>query len=252
MNDMFSRGSLAVAVVVVAAASACAPVATQTRRQHPNFSAELGQREPRSVASFRSPFDDAMPDDGSDERELRERLAAAAAASVGDRPIVVGGVRYRFDCSGVAAGIYAKAGVPVDDGGGAPSTRALYAMVDAQGSLRRDNPLPGDLVFFDNTYDANGNGVRDDPLSHVGVVEKVLDDGTVLFVHRIGDKIVRWRVNPRRPKDRADEAGNALNHYLRVAEGLQPALLTGELFVAYGSLDLRQTTGRQKPRVASR
>ena len=107
-------------------------------------------------------------------------------------------------------------------------------------------------MFFDNTYDSNGNGVRDDPLSHVGVVEKVLADGTVVFVHRIGDKIVKWRVNPRRPRDRADEAGNALNHYLRVAEGATPALLTGELFVAYGSLDLRQTSRRQKPKLAAR
>jgi len=234
---MNARMNVAVgAVTVVLIAGACAPTSVGLRRQNPLMGKEAGRPGPVSSSSLRSPIDDPLPDDGDEERAVRERIAAAAASSVGDRPIVVGGVRYRFDCSGVAAGIYAKAGLPVDDGGGAPSTRALYDIVQRYGSLRRERPLPGDLVFFDDTYDSNNNGLRDDPLSHVGVVEKVAADGTVLFVHRIGEKIVRWRVNPARPKDRADDDGRALNHYLRAAEGAYPALTTGELFVAFGSL----------------
>lgn len=231
---------LALVVVVGAAFGVgCAPLATGARRQHPLLSAESGRGVPVSTTSVRSPFDDPLPVDSDDDRVIRDRLAGAAANSVGGRPIVVGGVRYRMDCSGVAAGIYARAGVPIDDGGGAPSTRSLYDIAARRGSLRRSNPLPGDLVFFDDTYDANGNGLRDDPLSHVGVVEKILDGGTVLFVHRIGDQIVRWRLTPTRPAERADEKGRALNHYLRAAEGASPAQTTGELFVAFGSLDLR-------------
>ena len=234
-----SRPLFALAVVLLSAVvgAGCAPLATGARRQHPLLGAESGRGMPVSTTSVRSPFDDPLPDDTDDDRAVRARLAGAAANSVGGRPIVVGGVRYRMDCSGVAAGIYARAGVSIDDGGGAPSTRSLYEIAAREGSLRRSTPLPGDLVFFDDTYDANGNGLRDDPLSHVGVVEKILDGGTVLFVHRIGDQIVRWRLTPGRPGDRADEQGRALNHYLRAGEGAFPAQTTGELFVAFGSLN---------------
>jgi peptidoglycan DL-endopeptidase CwlO len=217
---------------------ACAPLATGARRQHPLLGAEAGRGSPTSTTSWRSPVDDPLPDDGDDDRAVRARLAAAAASSIGDRPLVVGGVRYRMDCSGVAAGIYAKAGLRLDDGGG-PSTRELYELVRRHGSLRRSRPLPGDLVFFDDTYDANGNGLRDDPLSHVGVVEAVRPDGVVLFVHRIGDRIVRWRLHPGRPGERVDDKGQTLNHYLRSADGPFPAQTTGELFVAFGSLPAR-------------
>jgi cell wall-associated NlpC family hydrolase len=182
---------------------------------------------------------DAVPSDDSDARAARLRVAAAAASSLGGQPIIVGGVRYRFDCSGVASGIYAKAGFPLGsdaiDGGGL-DVRRLYELVKATGSLRKSDPLPGDLVFFDDTYDYNGNGQLDDPLSHVGVVERVVDDGTVIFVHRIGQQVVRARLNLRFPARRHDDKRQPLNHYLRSASGAWPAKTTGELFVAFGSL----------------
>src|SRR5208337_912342 len=47
-------------------------------------------------------------------------------------------------------------------------------------TLERDNllysndyPLPGDIIFWDNTYDADGDARWDDPLSHVGMVVRV-------------------------------------------------------------------------------
>ncbi len=225
-----------IAIVLVVVAAGCAPMSTGPRLHHPLLGREAGRAPLSSQGALRSPFDDAVPNDSDEEKQVREAIAQAAAASIGKTPITVAGVRYRFDCSGVAAGIYAKAGLPLDDGTGAPSATALYELVRTRGSLRKNNPLPGDLVFFDDTYDSNNNGRRDDPLSHVGVVEKVLPDGTVVFVHRVGASIVRWRLNTTRKKDRHDERGQPLNHYLRRAEGAYPALTTGELFVAYGSL----------------
>lgn len=224
-------------VVVIAVAvvlGGCAPVASSVRPEHPLLGTEVGAVMLTSLPTIRPLVDDPV-NDNAEDRQIRERIAAAAAGSVGDDPLVVGGVRYRFDCSGVAAGIYAKAGLRLAEDG-APSTRSLYALVEQKGSLHRDNPLPGDLVFFDDTWDQNGNGRRDDPLSHVGVVERVEPDGTVLFVHRIGRLIVRWRMNTARPHDRADENGSILNHWLRAAQGPRASQTTAELFVAYGSL----------------
>jgi hypothetical protein len=223
----------AVVVVVVSAWAGCTPVASTIRSEAP-----LSVEEPETPTSPTVtvvPVDERVADDDG-AMALRERIAAAASVSVGDAPLVVGGVRYRFDCSGVTAGIYAKAGVLIVDEG-ALSSKALFALVDAEGALHHDRPLPGDLVFFDNTWDENKNGrVDDDPLSHVGVVETVLPDGTVVFVHRIGKVVVRWHMNLQRPHDRVDEKGAVLNHWLRAARGRRPSATTGELFVAFGTL----------------
>lgn len=239
---MTARAACLVVVVVAAVGGVgCTPVDAAVRRDHPLLSREVGDT-PASSPDWRSPFgalgDDRVPDDDDDAKSARLRLAAAADSVVGTDAIVVGGVRYRFDCSGVASGIYAKGGVPViaDDASGGLDVHGLYALVQRTGSLRKSDPLPGDFVFFDDTYDANGNGRVDDPLSHVGVVEQVDDDGTVVFVHRIGRRIIKQRLNLRQPTVRHDKSGKALNHYLRAASGALPAKTTAELFVAFGSL----------------
>ncbi len=238
MRDVGVAKALVVVVIAWSVLAGCAPLGVASRRDHPLLGREVGEG-PASSSSWRSPLSDAVPDDGSDAREARLRLAAAAAGAVGTEPIVVGGVRYRFDCSGVASGIYARAGFPLGkdalDSGGL-DVRRLYELVRRTGSLRTRDPLPGDLVFFDDTWDYNGNGQMDDPLSHVGVVEEIVDDGTVVFVHRIGHQVVRARLNLKRPSERHDEKHRALNQYLRKASGSWPQKTTGELFVAYGSL----------------
>lgn len=224
----------AIAVVVVAAASGCTSAASTIRDEAPLTVDDPEGPASATVTVVPEVDEPVVDDDGT--MALRERIAAAASVSVGDAPLVVGGVRYRFDCSGVTAGIYAKAGVLIVDEG-ALNSKALFALVDAEGALHHERPLPGDLVFFDNTWDENKNGrVDDDPLSHVGVVEQVLPDGTVVFVHRIGKVVVRWHMNLQRPHDRVDEKGAVLNHWLRAARGRRPAATTGELFVAFGTL----------------
>jgi hypothetical protein len=226
-------------VVVVAAvavgATGCAPRAARSRPLHPLSFVEDDERAPASARADRPALlDDAVP--GAGGEELRARIATAAASVLGEDPVVVGGVRYRFDCSGVAAAIYARAGIPLLIDGVAPDTKTLFALARKNGSVRRLHPLPGDLVFFDDTWDENGNGRIDDPLSHVGVVERIEDDATVIFVQRVGGRIIRSRMNLDRPRDRVDERGRPLNHWLRAAHGARPARTTAELFVAFGTL----------------
>jgi hypothetical protein len=63
-------------------------------------------------------------------------------------------------------------------------------------------PLPGDLVFWDNTYDRNGNGRWDDDLTHAGIVVSVDDDGTIHYVHHNYRRgIVVEQMNLRAPDD---------------------------------------------------
>ncbi len=232
-----------VAVALSWGLAGCAPTAGVLRPSHPLLLSEEGRPALAPAETDQVWIDDPVPDDDDRVRSLRARIARVAGQEVGKGPIVVAGKRFRMDCSGVASGIYEKAGVALGAPAGGFDVRALYALTEKSGSLRRNDPLPGDLVFFDDTWDANGNGLRDDPLSHVAIVERVDDDGTVLLVHRVGRAIVRARMNLAQPHTRHDAQGHTLNHYLRTAQGATPPRTTAELFVAYGSLPLREGVG---------
>jgi hypothetical protein len=93
-------------------------------------------------------------------------------------------------------------------------------------------------VFFDNTWDFNGDGLLNDPLTHVGVVEQVESDGTVVFISRVADAIERYRMNLALPHVHQTAEGRILNDYIRRKRTTDPHeidRLTGELFAFYGT-----------------
>jgi hypothetical protein len=97
-------------------------------------------------------------------------------------------------------------------------------------------PLPGDLVFFKETYDLNRDGQSNDGLTHIGVVEDVEADGTVLVIHRVARGVVRYRMNLGSPTQLTTSDGRRVNDWLRTeAPGSKPRL-TAELFAGYATL----------------
>lgn len=182
---------------------------------------------------------EAPPAEGPGTRALRERIARGAGRAVGQSRLSLRGQPARMDCSGVVRAIYAEAEVVL---GGTPAwvgendVSVLFRWVGRHGSLRRSEPRIGDLVFFDHTYDRNRNGQVDDPLSHVGIVESMLPDGTLIFVHHVERGILRYRMNLQRPEVRVDPAtGARLNHELRRGVRGQPGQTTASLFRAFGT-----------------
>jgi probable lipoprotein NlpC len=187
--------------------------------------------------------------EGLDQSDLQARLAARGHLWLGQgmAPFEAGGERFNPDCSGFVEAVYAAEGValrrlamqaaPAESSGVA----ALWAAAGRFGSRWRggDWPAPGDLVFFDDTWDRNGNGARDDPFTHIGLVEWVDERGTVTFLHRAGAGVVRGHLTlERRDSFRAAD-GAELNAFLRVrgaADDRAPAL-AGELFVGFGRID---------------
>jgi hypothetical protein len=100
-------------------------------------------------------------------------------------------------------------------------------------------PLPGDIVYFHDTYDRNRNRRFDDPFTHVGLVESVDGEGTVTFLHAAGHVVKREKMNLRHPHDTRDAAGNPINHTLRFRtrwEKKEDPRLASELFAGYGRL----------------
>jgi probable lipoprotein NlpC len=190
------------------------------------------------------PFFIPMPD------ETRARIVAAAAAALhhGSGPFQSRGRRFNPDCSGFVAAVYHAAGIPfrealhVGDEDAGSAVVALYRALASKGVIfgRGERPLPADLVFFDDTYDRNGDGLADDPLTHVGVVERADADGTVTFFHRGTRGVARGVMSLRHPGDERGAAGQRLNSRLRPARPDDPPgtrYLAGELFAAFGRFD---------------
>ena len=101
----------------------------------------------------------------------------------------------------------------------------------------RRAPEPGDLVFFRETYDRNRDGRQNDGLTHVGLVDSVSDDGTVSVIHRVNRGVVRYRMNLQHADIHIDpRTRQTLNDYIKGGSGTRRAILTGQLFAAYGAV----------------
>ena len=141
------------------------------------------------------------------------------------------------DCSGLVRAAYQAAGIELLSHGTLPGENAVSAIhrrAQRAGALHKRTPKPGDIVFFRETYDRNRDGERNDGLTHVGVIEAVERDGTVVFVHRGGSGVKRSRMNLRFPGKRG-QGGHVWNDYIRRAEDGERGKLASELFSGYAS-----------------
>jgi hypothetical protein len=151
------------------------------------------------------------------------RAVESAAAMIGQREIVVDGVRWGDGCAALVRAAYASAGAPLPSA--AVDPRAIHAYARDRYRLRRGKPLPGDVVFL---ADRPGG-----PAEHVGLVESVGADGTALVLHRTDHGVLRVRVNGAQPWKVKSDAGRAVNDVLVVGAGRVSA---GRLLVAYATL----------------
>jgi hypothetical protein len=162
---------------------------------------------------------------------------------VGAKTITSNGRRIAYDCAGVTRAVYLKHGIDLYDGEAsdpdANGVRIIHSHIEEQGTFHQ-GPIahPGDLVFFNNTWDYNGDGKINDPLTHVGIVERQESDGTVVFISRVAGAIKRYRMNLGLPHVHKTAEGRVLNDYIRrkgVGEPADAGHLTGELFAIFGT-----------------
>lgn len=176
--------------------------------------------------------------------EKQAALVRTAVSLVGLSHIEVDGRQYRADCSGLVQGVYASQRVDVYDGlgdlDGGNGVGRIYTHVFQHGRIHYGPSVhPGDLVFFHNTWDFNQDGLPNDPLTHVGVVERVERDGTVVFVSWVSSGVERYRMNLRQPDIHKTDKGRVLNDYMRRKWAGDPETtryLTGQLFAAFGTV----------------
>jgi len=170
----------------------------------------------------------------------RERAVSAARSLVGSREIVLRGKRYPSDCTGLVLAVYGPLGLDLLDSAqaGDNGVTAIYRFAREHGRIYEGGwPLPGDLVFFRDTYDQNRDGRANDGLTHVGIVEGFAPDGTVTVIHRVRRGVVRYHMNlAHRELHLSPGSDRALNDYLRAPGGGRGPLLTGQLFAAYATV----------------
>lgn len=165
------------------------------------------------------------------------RIAASASRLVGLKTLTRVTRQVPDDCTGVPRYVYRKYGIDLMDVESRPGENGvtlIHRRARKAGALHKRTPRPGDLVFFRETYDRNRDGRRNDGLTHVGIVEKVEKDGTIVFVHRGSKGVSRARMNLKTPKARAAD-GRVVNDFLRPSTASSRAYLTGELFSSFAS-----------------
>ncbi len=149
---------------------------------------------------------------------VRERVLETARRRVG-RP-------FRGDCSTFVLETLREAGISLR----LPPARSRSESIHLA-TRPTTAPLPGDLAFFDHTYDRNGDGRANDPFTHVALVEAV-DGDSIVLLHRSRRGIERIRMDATRPSDpTANDPVRALER------GEDPAtrVLAGELFAGFGT-----------------
>ena len=173
----------------------------------------------------------------------RSAIVRTAAKLVGAKTIESKGRHIAYDCAGVTRAIFLKHGIDLYDSSAddpeANGVRLIHAHIRQQGMFHQ-GPVahPGDLVFFNNTWDYNGDGKVNDPLTHVGIVERQEPDGTVVFISRVAGAVKRYRMNLGQPHIHKTTDGRILNDYLRRKDVIDPVdtgYLTGELFAQFAT-----------------
>jgi len=119
--------------------------------------------------------------------ETQKLLVEEANRLIGVEKLFVKNRSFSMDCSGTVMAIYWYAGIdlakdfPSYSGGG---TERIYKYLRDNDLLyRTELPKPGDIIFWDNTYDKNGNGKLDDYLTHMGMVVSIDDEGNIEYIH---------------------------------------------------------------------
>ena len=171
------------------------------------------------------------------ERQKRLEIVRYTRGLLGRKDLAGGDPRFKNDCSGLVLGVFRTLGYEVE----LTHTRrvrfladAIYRSLNERGfTYVNFQPKPADLVFFKKTVDGSGDFV-----THVGIVDAVLPDGTVVILNYTSPGVTELKMNILLPRVHKTEAGQVKNDYLKQKTGSRTdeKLLSGELFFSFGDL----------------
>ncbi len=112
---------------------------------------------------------------------------------------------------------------------GRPYAAALWQTLARR---RVSRPRPGDVVFFRDTLDLNGNERPDDGVTWAAIVERV-EPERVLFLGQRAGKVRRMSLSTQRPKLIRDDNGRVRNTRLVRWPGESQPRTAGECWAGY-------------------
>ncbi len=123
----------------------------------------------------------------SSSYEIRAKIVEGAMMLINKDSVIVDGVKFNLDCTGTVLGAYYYAGIdlrklfPEFTGGG---VSRIYKSLEKRDLLYSTNfPLAGDIIFWDNTWDRNGDGKVNDYLTHIGLIISSDNNGNIEYMH---------------------------------------------------------------------
>ncbi len=150
----------------------------------------------------------------------------------------INGFKYNGDCSGFIAFLFHAAGLNLLNlyGQGDSGVSAIWDGLKINKLLLdHKNLQAGDIVFFDNTYDKNKNGLWDDEFSHIGVVESVDENQTITYLHYGSRGVARAKMNLSYPEIYSKNQSGTMVRYNDLIrnsskKGVNPKYLSGALY----------------------
>jgi len=171
-----------------------------------------------------------------DEIQARLALVNYAKSLIGVKRLNEMDGRFKNDCSGFVNGVYAVMGRKIKYNfvrQGRSLSESLYLTLDDKRLAYREMPpRPADVVFFKNTLENSY-----DKITHVGLVEEVQEDGTVVILHYGSGRVGRIKMNLRHAYDHKNDQGEIINDYLRKnGERQSREDLAGALYFMFGDV----------------
>lgn len=180
--------------------------------------------------------------DGYSTRQKQQRMLFSSQKLYNKKRIQLSRKAFRSDCSGFVKAVLWDNGHSLDDFYRAYQYRTngvslIHKYVERVGLIsQKQKPKKGDIVFFSNTYDKNKDGRTNDPLTHIGIVEKINRNGTVTFLHYIHNRVRRGYMNLKKPNKHIHDQ-DIINTYLRRKNRYTSKTLASQLFEGFGRLE---------------
>ncbi|ARR00719.1 MULTISPECIES: hypothetical protein [Campylobacter] len=112
-------------------------------------------------------------------------------------------------------------------------SQAIYNLYKSKNQINHHLASPGDLIFFNNTTKST-RGKKSHNITHIGVVKKIKDDGTIVFLHNLKGKNVLSVMNLEY-KDFHKVDGNKVNAYI-IANCKSSSCLVSNRFSGFGKI----------------
>ena len=114
-------------------------------------------------------------------------------------------------------------------------SQAIYNFYKKRNLISQTSPKLGDLVFFNNTT-SQTKGKTKQIITHLGIIDRIEDDGTIRFMHNTRGKNKSGFINLFQ-KNSHKVGGKEVNSYIVACKGGDAACLTSNRFAGFGKVN---------------